>query len=76
MARGCGGSSRLLTAWALTGNHRTRFSPFCGGHEQRYETSKLQVFILPWNTSSPRKMLKGSFAFKNYLMEELKLGPC
>lgn len=70
------GSSRLLTAWALTGNHHTGFSPFQGGHEQRYETPKLQVFILPWNTSSPGKMLKDSFPLKNYLMEELTLGPC
>lgn len=70
------GSSRLLTAWALTGNHHTGFSPFQGGHEQRYETPKLQVFILPWNTSSPGKMLKDSFPLKNYLTEELTLGPC
>lgn len=34
-------------------------------NEQRYETPKLQIFILPWSTSSPRKMLKGSFPVKN-----------
>lgn len=53
-----------------------RVPPFWGSHQGRYETPKLQVFILPWNTSSPRKILKDSFTFKNYLREDLTLGRC